>query len=123
MPWWGWLIATVAPSLLGSLFGGSKAGQSSQQQNTTTSTTTPATGYSSPLVPMMDLGLGQALTGRYNSLSGAGMPGGNAPAGTSSMLAAIMQMLQGEMPGLMDAYRKPQAGIVPATNTRNIWSA
>ena len=121
MPWWGWLIATLAPTLFGAVSG--NKGKSTQEQVTNTSTTQPATGYSSPMLPMMDLGLTQMLGSRYGSLAGAGMPGGQAPAGTNDMMSAIMSMIGGELPGLLDYYKRPQAGVVPATNTRNIWSA
>lgn len=99
MPGWAWLIAALAPTVYGAIKGGNK----NQQTTQNTTVTTPASGYSSPTLPIMDMFMQDSLLRNFQGLAGAGMPGGQA--NISPYLQAIMKMLGNELPSLLEYYK------------------
>lgn len=111
------LIAAVAPSLLGMLFGG---GNKDNTQTSTQTTIAPPRGIQDPTLGLLMPYMSSMLTKGMGIYGNAGMPGGqsfNTPFGGD-----IMSILMQNWPQLMAAYQKPKVST-PAFNPKRIASA
>lgn len=116
-----WLIsilAGLAPSLFGMLFGG--GGDKTQQ--TTQTTVTPPRGIQDPTLGLLLPYMSSMMTKGMGIYGNAGMPGGqsfNTPFGGD-----IMSILMQNWPQLLAAYQKPNQLTTPSTfNPKRIASA
>lgn len=93
---WSAIISGV-----GAILGGLLSGGSSSNQAQTQTTTTPARGYQDPMLGLYSMLGSQLSLGRYNSLAGAGMPGGQGFTGNSSNVLSLLSSLIPELSGAM----------------------
>ena len=96
----GPIIAALI-GLLPTLFGGGGSGGGTQERTVTTET--PPRGHQSPMLGLMDPFMADQLLRRFQSYSGAGMPGG--VGNTSPGLQGILDLLGGDWGDLLGQYK------------------